>query len=83
LPIFVDPSHAAGKRPFVSALSMAGVAAGADGLMLEVHPNPDQALSDGQQSLNFEEFAELMPRLARVASAVDRTVATAETLAAV
>ena len=76
LPIFVDPSHAAGKRPFIGALSLAGVAAGADGLMLEVHPNPDHALSDGQQSLNFDEFAELMPRLAAVAKAVDRSVAT-------
>ena len=78
LPIFVDPSHAAGKRPFVAPLALAGVAAGADGLMIEVHPNPDHALSDGQQSLNFDEFAELMPRLATVAQAVDRTVATGE-----
>ena len=46
--------------------------------MIEVHPNPDHALSDGQQSLNFDEFAELMPRLATVAQAVDRTVATGE-----
>lgn len=78
LPIFVDPSHAAGKRPFVAPLSLAGVAAGADGLILEVHPNPDHALSDGQQSLNFAEFADLMPRLATVAQAVGRTVATGE-----
>ena len=78
LPIFVDPSHAAGKRPFVAPLALAGVAAGADGLMIEVHPNPDHALSDGQQSLNFDEFADLMPRLATVAQAVDRTVATGE-----
>ncbi len=77
LPIFVDPSHAAGKRPFVAPLSLAGVAAGADGLMIEVHPNPDQALSDGNQSLNFAEFDELMPQLQRVASAVGRTVAPA------
>ena len=83
LPIFVDPSHAAGKRPFIGALSLAGVAAGADGLMLEVHPNPDHAPSDGQQSLNFDEFAELMPRLAAVAKAVDRSVATSGALARV
>ncbi|MEZ4499532.1 MAG: hypothetical protein R2839_05540 [Thermomicrobiales bacterium] len=76
LPIFVDPSHAAGKRPFVAALALAGVAAGADGLMIEVHPNPDQALSDGNQSLDFAEFTDLMPRLAAVAAAVGRTVAT-------
>ena len=78
LPIFVDPSHAAGKRPFVAPLSLAGVAAGADGLILEMHPNPDHALSDGQQSLNFDEFADLMPRLGAVAQAVGRTVATGE-----
>lgn len=78
LPIFVDPSHAAGKRPFVAPLSLAGVAAGADGLILEVHPNPDHALSDGQQSLNFEEFADLMPRLGGVAQAVGRTVASGQ-----
>lgn len=81
LPIFVDPSHAAGKRPFVGPLALAGVAAGADGLMIEVHPNPDRALSDGQQSLTFAEFEDLMPRLATVAQAVDRTVQTADALA--
>ncbi|CAN5850007.1 3-deoxy-7-phosphoheptulonate synthase [soil metagenome] len=75
LPIFVDPSHAAGKRPFVGPLSLAGIAAGADGLMLEVHPNPDHALSDGNQSLNFDEFNDLMPRMAAVAAAVSRSVA--------
>jgi 3-deoxy-7-phosphoheptulonate synthase len=84
LPIFVDPSHAAGKRPFVGALALAGVAAGCDGLMIEVHPSPDHALSDGNQSLNFQEFAELMPRIAAVARAVGRRVAsTAGELAAV
>ena len=72
-----------GSGPYVGALALAGIAAGADGLMIEAHPNPDHALSDGQQSLNFEEFAELMPRLAKVASAVDRTVTTAEALASV
>jgi 3-deoxy-7-phosphoheptulonate synthase len=74
LPIFVDPSHAAGKRPFVAPLALAGVAAGADGLMIEVHPNPDHALSDGNQSLNFAEFDDLMPRLDAVAAAVGRSV---------
>ncbi len=84
LPIFVDPSHAAGKRPYVGALALAGVAAGCDGLMIEVHPSPDHALSDGNQSLNFQEFAELMPRIAAVARAVGRRVAsTADELAAV
>jgi len=74
LPVFVDPSHAAGKRPYVAALSLAAVAAGADGLMIEVHPNPDQAMSDGMQSLNFAEFADLMPRIAAVAQAIGKTV---------
>jgi 3-deoxy-7-phosphoheptulonate synthase len=74
LPVFVDPSHAAGKRAYVPALALAAVAAGADGLMIEVHPTPDQALSDGAQSLTFDQFADLMPRLAAVAEAVGRTL---------
>jgi 3-deoxy-7-phosphoheptulonate synthase len=74
LPVFVDPSHAAGKRPFVGPCALAGVAAGADGLMIEVHPSPDHALSDGNQSLNFDEFYELVPQIARVAHAVGRTL---------
>ena len=72
LPVFVDPSHAAGKRALVPALALAGIAAGADGLMIEVHPSPDHALSDGAQSLTFGQFAELTPRIARVAAAVGR-----------
>jgi len=72
LPVFVDPSHAAGKRHLVPALSLAGIAAGADGLMIEVHPAPDHALSDGAQSLTFAQFADLMPRVAAVATAVGR-----------
>ena len=74
LPIFVDPSHAAGKRPYIAALALAAVAAGADGLMIEVHPDPDRALSDGMQSLNFDEFADLMPRIATVAAAVGKSL---------
>lgn len=74
LPVVVDPSHAAGKRAFVAALALAGIAAGADGLMLEVHPSPDQALSDGAQSLTFAEFDALMPRISTVAGAVGRTL---------
>jgi 3-deoxy-7-phosphoheptulonate synthase len=75
LPVFIDPSHAAGKRAFVSALSFAGIAAGADGLMIEVHPNPDLAMSDGAQSLDFDEFNDLMPKASAVAAAVGRTLA--------
>lgn len=76
LPMFVDPSHAAGKRAYVPSMSLAAVAAGADGLMIEVHPNPDHALSDAAQQLTFDQFDDLMPRLAAVAQAIDRTVAT-------
>ncbi len=80
LPIFIDPSHAAGKRALVGALALAGIAAGADGLMIEVHPNPDQALSDGAQSLPFDQFAELTPRIAAVAAAVGRKLSAADAL---
>jgi 3-deoxy-7-phosphoheptulonate synthase len=59
-PIIVDPSHAAGVRSLVVPLAKAGLAAGAQGLMVEIHPSPDQALSDGEQSLTFVEFEELI-----------------------
>ena len=72
LPIFIDPSHGAGKWYLVPAMSMAAIAAGADGLMIEVHPTPDHARSDGAQSLTFENFAKLMPQLNAVAQAVGR-----------
>ena len=75
LPIFVDPSHAAGKRAYVGALSLAGIAAGADGLMIEAHPNPDHALSDGAQSLSLDELQALAPTMAAVAAAVGRSMA--------
>jgi 3-deoxy-7-phosphoheptulonate synthase len=63
LPVILDPSHAAGKRSLVPALARAGVAAGADGLIVEVHPCPEKAVSDGAQSLALEDFRELMRRL--------------------
>lgn len=63
LPVIADPSHAAGRRDLVPALARIAVAAGADGLLVEVHPNPDQAWSDGEQSLDFAEFQELMTSL--------------------
>jgi len=75
LPVFVDPSHAAGKRAYVGALALAGIAAGADGLMIEAHPNPDHALSDGAQSLSLAELLSLAPTMAAVAAAVGRTTA--------
>jgi 3-deoxy-7-phosphoheptulonate synthase len=60
LPVIADPSHACGFRELVPALARIGVAAGADGLIVEVHPQPETARSDGEQSLNFDEFAEMM-----------------------
>ena len=81
LPVFVDPSHARRQAAPVPALALAGVAAGADGLMIEVHPNPDHALSDGAQSLTFDQFAELTPRIAAVAEAVGRKLSAAESAA--
>lgn len=75
LPVFGDPSHATGKWYLVPSMALAAVAAGADGLMIEVHPNPDHAKSDGAQSLTFENFAKLIPQLRSVAKAVGRSVA--------
>jgi 3-deoxy-7-phosphoheptulonate synthase len=72
LPILVDPSHGTGKREYVNAVARASIAVGADGVMVEVHPDPDRALSDGAQSLTFELFEELMGELVRVADAVNR-----------
>ena len=75
LPVIVDPSHAAGRRELVPALARAAIAAGADGLIVEVHPRPEQALSDGRQSLDPDGFARLMEELRRTAAAVGRRVA--------
>jgi len=72
LPIIADPSHGTGKWYLVIPLALAAVAAGADGLMIEVHPTPDSALKDGAQSLTFEHFGQLMAQVAPVAAAVER-----------
>lgn len=72
LPIMIDPSHGTGHAYMVGPMSLAAVAAGADGLILECHPDPEHALSDGAQSLTPKQLAELMGRLKRVAAAVDR-----------
>lgn len=72
LPVIVDPSHAAGERSLVPRLAMAGLAAGADGLLVEVHNDPPNALSDGKQSLTLEGFADMMENLRSVAVAVGR-----------
>lgn len=74
LPILVDPSHGTGKRNKVTPLSRAAVAVGADGLMIEVHNQPDQALSDGMQSLFPDQFDVLMGQVLQIAAVVDRTV---------
>lgn len=74
LPVIVDPSHATGKWDLVGPVSKAAIAAGADGLIIEVHPSPEEALSDGAQSLKPEKFKALMKELDPVAKAVGRTL---------
>lgn len=75
LPVIIDPSHGCGLRWMVPSLSKAAVAVGADGLIIEVHYNPETALSDGKQSLSTDEFSKLMIELRRIAEAVDRRIA--------
>ena len=72
LPVIVDPSHAAGKRELISPLSKAAIAAGADGLLIECHPNPEKALSDGAQSLYPEQLAQLLKELKPLCEALGR-----------
>ncbi len=74
LPVVVDPSHGIGLRAHVAAMARAGIAAGADGVIVEVHPHPEKALSDGQQSLTPREFEELMKQARVIAGAVGRTL---------
>jgi 3-deoxy-7-phosphoheptulonate synthase len=74
LPVLVDPSHAGGRADLVAPLSFAAVAAGADGLLIEIHPCPEQALSDGDQSLPLDAFIQLMRRLRPFAEAAGRTL---------
>lgn len=74
LPILVDPSHGTGKRDYVPAMALAGLAAGADGLLIEVHPDPDHAMSDGAQSLTFAAFAKLLESLKKLAGVLERKV---------
>jgi len=75
LPVLVDPSHGTGHSPLVPRMAAAAIAAGADGLLVEVHPDPETALSDGYQSLTFRQFEELMVLCRRVAAAVGRQIA--------
>jgi 3-deoxy-7-phosphoheptulonate synthase len=74
LPIIVDPSHAAGKRSLVPALSRAAIAAGADGLIIEMHPHPEEALCDGDQSITPDMLTDLMKDIKKIAEAVDREI---------
>ena len=74
LPIVVDPSHGTGRRSYVPAMARAAMAAGADGLMIEVHPDPDRAMSDGAQTLNFEQFDALLDSLKELAGPLNRTL---------
>lgn len=74
LPVIVDPSHACGNWRWVSSLALAAVAAGADGLLVEMHPRPEEALSDGEQSLRPDHFCDLVERVKSVAAAVGRSI---------
>jgi 3-deoxy-7-phosphoheptulonate synthase len=74
LPVIADPSHGVGRRDSVPAMARAAVAAGADGIIIEVHPNPDKAMSDGAQTLFPEQFDKLMGQMRLIATAVDRTL---------
>lgn len=76
LPIVADPSQGTGHRHLVPAMSLAATAAGADGLLIEVHPNPDEALKDGAQSLTISQFQDLMPQVNAVSRAIGRTLIT-------
>lgn len=74
LPVMVDPSHATGKRDLILPMARAAIAAGVDALMVEVHPHPERALSDGPQSLHLEEFDQMMKGIRPVAKAVGREI---------
>jgi len=74
LPVIVDPSHGTGKSALVPVMAKAAITAGADGLILETHPQPEKALSDGPQSLDFPTFQKLMAELPPIAAAVGRSM---------
>jgi 3-deoxy-7-phosphoheptulonate synthase len=73
LPIVVDPSHSVGISSIIPSMSLAAIAAGADGLIIEIHPNPNTALCDGPQSLDFEVFSNLMGKVRKIALAIGRS----------
>ena len=74
LPIMVDPSHGTGRRAYVVPMALAGLAAGADGVMVEIHPDPDHAMSDGAQSLDFAAFDQMLDKLKQLAEPLGRKV---------
>jgi 3-deoxy-7-phosphoheptulonate synthase len=75
LPVLLDPSHSTGHADYVTAVARAGIAAGADGLIIEVHPDPEHALSDGRQSLRPEKFAALVRQVGQIAEVLGRQLA--------
>ena len=74
LPVIIDPSHATGQRSLIEPMAKAAIAAGADGLIIEVHPDPDNALCDGAQSLYPDDFARLMDQVRKIVEATGRTM---------
>ena len=78
LPVILDPSHSTGHANYVAAIARAGIAAGADGLIIEVHPDPAKAVSDGKQSLKPEKFAEMVKQVGQIAQIMGRRLATAQ-----
>ncbi len=76
LPVIVDPSHAAGKRELIPDLARAAIACGADGLIIECHPEPEKSVSDARQALSLQDMADLMPSLEAIAAAVGRSLST-------
>ena len=75
LPVIIDPSHSTGNWQFVESIARAGIAAGADGLIVEVHAHPEEALSDGSQSLKPERFASMVQQVKAIAQAIGRSLA--------
>jgi 3-deoxy-7-phosphoheptulonate synthase len=71
LPVVIDPSHGTGHTPLVAAMARAAIAAGADGIIVEVHPNPEKAMSDGYQSMTFKQFEDMMAGCRKIASAME------------
>jgi 3-deoxy-7-phosphoheptulonate synthase len=78
LPVIADPSQGTGKRSLIQPVSAAAIAAGADGLMIEVHNQPEEALSDGEQSIDFNQLRTMMPALKQLAASVNKTFNTSE-----